>query len=123
MRRVHIEEIIHDLGERFGFDHVVAVGKGDFVDIQVLLLPAELRSRGIGSTFLSEVCAAADRLSETLGLYPEPSLRGWTEADRKRLIEWYRRYGFEKANDDSVYRGRYVRLPKTRAKADSEEAL
>ena len=103
-----MEQFITDLAKTYGFQLLIVVDKDSFVDLQVMVLPEELRGRGNGSKFMEEVCAEADRRDEVLGLYPE----GQSPQGTERLVGWYEAFGFCKMPDHGEYRGRHVRPPR-----------
>ena len=102
-----LEDFIRQRARIYGM-RVVAVDKLDYVDLEVMELPEALRGRGVGTRFVTEICAEADRLDETIGLSPE----GSTPENTQRLRSWYRRFGFVENQDLTRYRVRFIRVPK-----------
>jgi GNAT superfamily N-acetyltransferase len=114
----HIEEFLRRLARTYGFERFIVVGKGAYVDLQVMALPVHLRGRGVGSAFLTEACREADRKGAVLGTCPEPLFPGWTAQDKRRLVRWYERFGFVESPDEDTYRVSYVRFPKLRGASE-----
>ena len=105
------ETFARDLGHSFGFERFVVVTKDGYLDLQVMVLPERLRGRNVGSQFMRQLCAEADRRKVVIGTCPEPLVAGWIEQDKRRLIRWYERFGFTENLDGDLYAVTYVRIP------------
>ena len=64
---------MREVARRHGLQ-VIVVDKDDYVDLQVLVVPEKLRGRGLGTSFMKEVCEEADR---KVGAAPKPTLESW----------------------------------------------
>lgn len=101
-------EAIQRLRVEYGFEGLIAIPRDGFLELQILLLPAHKRGRGVGTRFMTELCREADRLRIVLAAYPDS-----TNAEMKRRLQrWYERFGFVSSDDDEPYRGRHVRMPR-----------
>lgn len=107
-----MEEFLRHTARQYGFERLIAVDKGEYVDLQVMVLPERIRGHGRGTKFMNDVCDEADRRGVVIGTCPEPLVPGWTADDKTRLIRWYERFGFVESPDRDLYRVTYVRMPK-----------
>lgn len=73
-----------------------------------LNIPEEERSTGIGSKVMREACAFADQMSVILTLRPSKKNRYSGTSSQARLIDFYKRFGFQvDPSDPKVLMYRY----------------
>ena len=104
-----MEDYIRNRCGVYSFEPCIVVDKGDYVELQAVMLPRCLWRRGYGTRFMNEICAEADRRQVVLGLDPEP-VREW--GTKQELVDWYARFGFVASPDPDLYRVSRVRLPR-----------
>ena len=104
---MHFEEFLKHRAQVYGL-RIVAVDKDDYVDLQVLVVPANHRSQGLGTKFMTDACDEADRQRAVIGTCPE----GQTAEDTARLVRWYKCFGFVESPDEDMYPVTYVRMPR-----------
>lgn len=73
-------------------------------------VPRQYRGQGHGSRLLRRVTDDADEHGATLVLMPIPS----GPLDRKALVAWYRRHGFEWGKPGTPHHHYLVRFPRSR---------
>ncbi len=65
----------------------------EFIYVDWLIIPENLRNQGLSTKFFNELVAAADSINCPLALTPDPS---FGSSDESRLEEYYKRFGFIK---------------------------
>jgi GNAT superfamily N-acetyltransferase len=100
-----LEELVHHYARVHGV-RVIAVDKMEYVEIQVMEVPEHRRGRGVGTHFMIDICAEADRRGEALGLSPE----GSTANETDHLKSWYSRFGFIENQDSDNYPVSFLRF-------------
>lgn len=96
------ESYVRTLAREHGLYRPYVVDYGGYVDLKTLKLPPQLRGRGVGSAFLRELCAEADRRGEAIGACPKEGRTAWLE-----------RHGFVENADLETYRVTWIRFPQT----------
>jgi hypothetical protein len=114
-----MEDYIRNRCEVYGFHPCVVVDKGEYVELQEVMLPRRLWRHGYGTRFMNEICAEADKRQVVLGLDPEP-VREW--GTKQELARWYQRFGFVASPDPDLYRVSYVRMPRQPVEAPASSA-
>lgn len=67
---------------------------GGSFSIDLVMVPASYRSRGIGANLISHVLYLADRMEKDVYLSARP-IGSYSEEKLERLIAYYQRLGFE----------------------------
>lgn len=67
---------------------------GDVISINMIEVEKADRKKGIGSEIIQEIADYADATGKTLELIPELKDRESGTASKKRLVEFYKRFGF-----------------------------
>lgn len=63
------------------------------ITLSILRVPQDSRNQGMGSAFMEELCAYADRTKKDIELNLSDKEKGETTS-KNRLIEFYKRFGF-----------------------------
>ena len=78
--------------ETMGVD-IYAYDDGRAITLSNLRVPKENRNEGVGTNFMEELCAYADRTNKQIELNLGDKEAGGTTS-KNRLIEFYKRFGF-----------------------------
>jgi GNAT superfamily N-acetyltransferase len=81
---------------------------GERLDLESIIIPKHLRKMGYGTKTMKMVTDYADNMNKPIFLTPDTSFGG---TSIKRLIEFYKKFGFEKNNDKSLSKHYLVRYP------------
>ena len=81
---------------------------GKRLDLESIVIPKHLRNMGYGTKTMEIVTDYADKFDRPIFLTPDTSFGG---TSIKRLIEFYKRFGFEKNDDKSLSKHYLVRYP------------
>ena len=75
--------------------------QGDYLELDKIIVPAGQRGVGIGSEILTKIGKYADKEGKSVYLTPSRSYGG---TSLRRLMTFYKRFGF-KMNDDKSFNG------------------
>ena len=81
---------------------------GDRLELELIYIPKELRKDGLGKQLMNKLVNYAD--SKNLPIYLTPTSEYGSNI--KRLVEFYKSFGFVKNLDKSKTKHLMVRLPK-----------
>jgi predicted GNAT family N-acyltransferase len=81
---------------------------GERFDLESIVLPKQLRGQGYGTEIMNKIVNLADKESKPIYLTPDTSFGG---SSFKRLVNFYKRFGFVKNDDKSVTKHFMVRYP------------
>jgi len=81
---------------------------GDRLDLESIVIPKELRGQGYGTEIMKMITKLSDQEQKPIYLTPDTSFGG---TSFKRLVSFYKRFGFNKNDDKSVTKHFMVRYP------------
>ena len=64
------------------------------IELAFIVVPKKLRHEGIGTTILTKLCKFADKNKMQIYLTPMKKNTGHGTTSRKRLVKFYKRFGF-----------------------------
>lgn len=81
---------------------------GDRLDLESIVIPKESRGQGYGTEIMRMITNLSDQEQKPIYLTPDTSFGG---TSFKRLVNFYKRFGFIKNDDKSVTKHFMVRYP------------
>ena len=81
---------------------------GDRLDLESIVIPKKLRGQGYGTEIMKMIIELSDKEQKPIYLTPDTSFGG---TSFKRLVSFYKRFGFVKNDDKSVTKHFMVRYP------------
>jgi predicted GNAT family acetyltransferase len=84
---------------------------GERFDLESIVIPKQLRGQGYGTEIMNKIIKLADDESKPIYLTPDTSFGG---SSFKRLVSFYKRFGFVKNDDKSVTKHFMVRYPQVK---------
>lgn len=91
--------------------------KDGLIKLSQVVVPKDKRNEGIGTRYMDELCAYADRTGQTIALTPDGVYGG----SKRRLGEFYRRFGFRTHRNYAI-RDTLIREPRGKV-AESQATL
>jgi len=89
---------VNDIEKKYNFTDIKIFERKDFIYIHKIVIPQELRDKGIGTQIMNDICDYADSKNKTITLllndedYEEE--KGWGTKSKDSLIRFYKRFGF-----------------------------